>query len=76
MSTEVLLPKIGFSMSEGQVQEWLAAEGAQVIAGDPLFTLESDKSTTEVESPASGTLRILVQPEEVCPVGTVIGVIE
>ncbi len=76
MSTEVLLPKIGFSMSEGQVQEWLAAEGARVTAGEPLFTLESDKSTTEVEAPASGTLRILVQPDEVCPVGTVIGIIE
>ncbi len=76
MSTEVLLPKLGFSMSEGKVQEWLVAEGAQVTAGDPLFTLESDKSVTEIEAPASGVLRIHVEPEVEVPVGTVIGVIE
>ncbi len=76
MSTDVLLPKIGFSMSEGQVQEWYAADGAQVTEGEPLFALESDKTVTEVEAPASGTLRILVQPEDIQPVGTVIGVIE
>ena len=76
MTTDVLLPKIGFSMSEGQVQEWLAVDGAQVTEGEPLFTLESDKTVTEVEAPASGTLRILVQTEDVRPVGTVIGVIE
>ena len=76
MSTNVLLPKIGFSVSEGQVQEWLAVDGAQVTEGEPLFTLESDKTVTEVEAPASGTLRILVQTEDIRPVGTVIGVIE
>lgn len=76
MSTEIIMPKIGFSMNEGQIQDWLAADGATVSEGQPLFTIESDKSTTEVEAPASGTLRIVVPAAETCEVGTVLGHIE
>ena len=76
MATEILLPKLGFSMSEGQIAEWLVADGGTVSEGDPLFSLESDKSTNEVEAPASGTLRIAIQPGEMHPVGTVLGTIE
>lgn len=73
MATEVLLPKIGFSMEEGTVAEWLVADGAAVSEGQPLFALESDKSTNEVESPASGTLKILIQAGgDPQPVGTVL----
>jgi len=76
MPTEVLLPKIGFSMNEGQVTEWLVQDGQPVAEGQPLFTLEAEKSANEVEAPASGTLRILKPAGEIYEVGTVIGVIE
>jgi pyruvate/2-oxoglutarate dehydrogenase complex dihydrolipoamide acyltransferase (E2) component len=76
MATEILLPKIGFSMTEAQVAEWLAEDGAQVTEGQPLYLLEADKSTNEVEAPASGTLRIQTQPGETYDVGTVLGIIE
>ncbi|GAB7555606.1 hypothetical protein NRB_51270 [Novosphingobium sp. 11B] len=76
MAVEILLPKIGFSMQEGQVAEWLAADGAQVTEGQPLFSLEADKSTNEVESPATGTLKIVTQTGETYEVGTVLGWIE
>lgn len=76
MAVEILLPKLGFSMSEGQLAEWLVADGAQAVEGEPLFSLESDKSVNEVEAPATGTLRILKQPGETYEVGTVLGVIE
>lgn len=76
MATEVLLPKIGFSMNEGTLAEWLVADGAQAVEGQPLFALESDKSTNEVDSPATGTLKILAQPGEVYEVGHVLGIIE
>lgn len=76
MATEILLPKLGFSMSEGQLAEWLVADGGQAVEGEPLFSLESDKSLNEVEAPASGTLRILKEPGETYAVGTVLGVIE
>jgi len=76
MATEILLPKLGFSMEEGQIAEWLAADGATVKEGDPLFSLESDKSTNEVEAPASGTLRIVIGTGETHPIGTVLGYID
>jgi pyruvate/2-oxoglutarate dehydrogenase complex dihydrolipoamide acyltransferase (E2) component len=76
MAVEILLPKIGFSMSEGQVAEWLAKDGDQVTEGQPLFSLEADKSTNEVESPAAGTLRIVAKTGETYEVGTVLGYIE
>lgn len=76
MAVEVVLPKLGFSMNEGQIAEWLVADGAQVKEGDPLFLLEADKSTNEVESPASGTLHIEAEVGETYEVGTVIAYIE
>jgi pyruvate/2-oxoglutarate dehydrogenase complex dihydrolipoamide acyltransferase (E2) component len=76
MATEIILPKIGFSMSEGVLAEWLVTDGAQVTEGAPLYTLESDKSATEVEAPVSGVLRILKAVGETYPVGTVLGTIE
>lgn len=76
MTTQILLPKLGFSMNEGELVEWLVADGGQVVAGAPLFALESDKSTQEVEAPASGTLRILKPVGETYPVGTVLGEID
>ncbi|CAB3722210.1 biotin/lipoyl-containing protein [Paraburkholderia rhynchosiae] len=72
MSTQVLLPKLGFSMNEGTLTEWLLEDGAAVTEGQALYALESDKSVQEVEAPASGTLRIVAQIGEVYPVGTVL----
>jgi pyruvate/2-oxoglutarate dehydrogenase complex dihydrolipoamide acyltransferase (E2) component len=76
MATEILLPKIGFAMNEGQIAEWLAEDGATVNEGQPLYLLEADKSTNEVEAPVSGVLRIEADAGETYPVGTVIGYIE
>ena len=76
MAIEILLPKLGFSMNEGVLAEWLVADGGQAVEGEPLFALESDKSTNEIESPASGTLRILKDVGETYEVGTVLGIIE
>ncbi len=76
MATEIIFPKIGFSMTEGQIAEWTFGEGEQVTEGETLFLLEADKSTNEVEAPASGTLRITVPEGETVQVGTVVGTIE
>ncbi len=76
MATEVLIPKLGFSMNEGTLTEWLVPDGGQAVEGQPLFTLEADKSTNEVESPATGTLKILKGAGEIYEVGTVLAIIE
>lgn len=76
MAVEVLLPKIGFSMNEGTLAEWLVADGGKAVEGEPLYALESEKSTQEVESPATGTLRIVAQIGETYEVGTLLATIE
>lgn len=76
MAVDVLLPKIGFSMNEGTLAEWLVADGGQAVEGQPLYALESEKSTQEVESPATGTLRIVAQIGETYEVGTLLATIE
>jgi len=72
MATEVILPKLGFSMNEGTLTEWLVADGQPVKEGEPLYALESEKSVQEVEAPASGVLKILKPTGDVYEVGTVI----
>lgn len=76
MATEVLMPKIGFSMEEGVLVEWLVADGAEVQAGQPLYSLESEKSVQEIEAPAGGKLRIIAPVGETYRVGHVLGRIE
>lgn len=72
MSVQVILPKLGFSMEEANLAEWLVVDGGQVDEGQPLYLIESDKATQEVEAPASGRLKVIAQPGEVYPVGTVL----
>jgi pyruvate/2-oxoglutarate dehydrogenase complex dihydrolipoamide acyltransferase (E2) component len=73
MSTEIVLPKIGFSMNEGTIAEWFAADGSEVQQGQPLYSLESEKSVNEIEAPASGKLKILVPAGETREVGSILG---
>ena len=76
MATQVLLPKIGFSMNEAILAEWMVADGAAVTEGQALYAIESDKSTQEIESPASGTVKHIALVGEVYPVGAVLAEIE
>jgi pyruvate/2-oxoglutarate dehydrogenase complex dihydrolipoamide acyltransferase (E2) component len=73
MSIQILLPKLGFAMNEGALSAWLLQDGAAVTQGQPLFTLESEKALEEIESPASGTLKIIEPAGRTYPVGTVLG---
>ena len=76
MTVEVLLPRLGFAVDDATVSEWFVADGAQVTEGQPLYSLEADKSVNEIESPASGKLRIVARTGEALPVGTLLAVIE
>lgn len=75
MAIDIILPKLGFSMNEGTLTEWLVPDGGEAVEGQPLYALESDKSVQEVDAPASGTLKILKQADETYEVGTVLGTI-
>ena len=58
MATEIVVPRLGWSMDEGTFVEWLKADGEMVNAGDMLFVLEGEKAAQEVESFDSGILHI------------------
>lgn len=70
---QVKLPKVGFSMTEGAISEWYVDDGAQVEKGQLLYAFEAEKAIQEVESPAGGTLKILVEAsDDAIEVGTVV----
>src|SRR2546421_11560968 len=72
VASEVILPRLGQGMEAGTIVRWLKSEGDAVEKGEPLFELDTDKVTQEVEAEASGVLlKILVSEGEV-PVGTAI----
>ena len=75
MASEIKLPRLGQGMESGTIVKWLKSEGERVEKGEPLYELDTDKVTQEVEADASGVLlRIAVQEGEV-PVGRTIAVI-
>src|SRR5919197_781276 len=75
MATEIKLPRLGQGMESGTIVRWLKSEGEPVEKGEPLYELDTDKVTQEVEADASGVLlRIAVQEGEV-EVGKTIAVI-
>ncbi len=57
---EIIFPRVDMDMKTGRIGKWLAAEGAVVAKGEPLFEIETDKAAMEIEAPASGVLRGLV----------------
>jgi pyruvate dehydrogenase E2 component (dihydrolipoamide acetyltransferase) len=75
VSSEVKLPRLGQGMEAGTIVKWLKSEGERVEKGEPLFEVDTDKATQEVEAEASGVLlKIAVESGEV-PVGQTIAVI-
>src|SRR5438132_1404936 len=63
MADEVKLPRLGQGMESGTIVKWLKAEGDQVEKGEPLYELDTDKVTQEVEAEASGVLLKGTGPE-------------
>jgi pyruvate/2-oxoglutarate dehydrogenase complex dihydrolipoamide acyltransferase (E2) component len=76
MAVDVRLPLLGDVMTEGTLVEWLVADGATVKAGDVLYTLESEKTSQDIEAPSAGSIRQIGQVGEVYPVGELIATIE
>ena len=60
MATEVKLPRLGQGMESGTIVRWLKAEGEAVAKGEPLYELDTDKVTQEVEAEADGVLLKIV----------------
>jgi len=76
MPVPVINPKLEMAQEAATVVEWLKREGERVEKGEPLLTVETDKVTVEVESPASGVLAgVRAVPGQVVPVTEVIAYI-
>jgi pyruvate dehydrogenase E2 component (dihydrolipoamide acetyltransferase) len=74
--TEVTLPALGESVTEGTVTRWLKAIGDEVEVDEPLLEVSTDKVDTEIPSPVAGTLQeIRVNEDETAEVGAVLAVI-
>ncbi|NQT21544.1 MAG: 2-oxo acid dehydrogenase subunit E2 [Planctomycetes bacterium] len=63
MVQEIQMPKLGQTMEEGTVEQWLLKEGDEVVKGEPLFEVTTDKATLEVEAFVEGTLLKILVPE-------------
>src|SRR5437764_14307713 len=71
---QITMPEMGESVTEGTILEWLKQVGDEVEVDEGIVEVSTDKVDTEVPSPAAGILtKILVEPDETVPVGTVLG---
>jgi pyruvate/2-oxoglutarate dehydrogenase complex dihydrolipoamide acyltransferase (E2) component len=76
MATEIRIPKIGMSATEMTLAEWMFEDGETVKQGEVIYTVETDKTTSEIEAQASGTLRVIGTEGEVYQVGALVGTID
>jgi pyruvate dehydrogenase E2 component (dihydrolipoamide acetyltransferase) len=75
VATEVILPRLGQGMESGTIVRWLKSEGEPVEKGEPLFELDTDKVTQEVEAEADGVLLKIAVAEGEVPVGQTVAFI-
>src|SRR5690349_9477159 len=76
MANDVLMPKMGYDMTEGKILRWLKKEGEPVERGQALAEIETDKASIEIEAFASGTLGQIIGKEgDTIQVGQKIAVI-
>ena len=76
MATELKLPRLGQGMESGVIVRWLKAEGDTIARGDPLYELDTDKVTQEVEAEQDGVLTKIVVAEGEVEVGATVAMIE
>ena len=69
----IVMPKLGLTMSEGLLAEWLVREGDDVSAGQPMFVVETDKISHEIEAADAGRIiALLTKPGDTVAVGAVV----
>merc|ERR1719424_506925 len=74
--TQIMMPALSSTMTEGKISEWLMAEGDKVSAGDMVLVVESDKADMDVESYEEGFIaKILVGEGESAPVGSPVAIL-
>ena len=67
--TPLVVPQLGNEVTEAEVTEWLKPDGAAVEQGEPVVNISTTKMAMDLEAPASGTLKIVVEEGEIAEVG-------
>lgn len=71
--SDLVMPKLGLTMTEGTISEWVVSPGDSFCSGDLVLIVETDKIANEIEAPADGTLHEVIVPVgETTPVGAVL----
>jgi pyruvate/2-oxoglutarate dehydrogenase complex dihydrolipoamide acyltransferase (E2) component len=73
---EVQVPTLGQSGMDVKIESWTVEEGCRATKGEVLYELSNEKLTQEIESPATGILKIIIQEGETVGVGDIIATIE
>ena len=60
MADVIIMPKLGFNMDEGKLVEWYKKEGDEIKKGEPLFSVETDKTNMDIEATGDGVVRALL----------------
>jgi pyruvate/2-oxoglutarate dehydrogenase complex dihydrolipoamide acyltransferase (E2) component len=76
MTTEIRIPGLGVSMTEGTLVEWHVADGGVVSAGEAIYTIETGKAVQDIPAPVGGRLRHVREAGGAYPVGELVGVID
>src|SRR6202042_178731 len=77
MPTEIVMPQMGESITEGTITKWLKKPGDTVQRDEPLFEISTDKVDAEIPSPAAGTLKeIKIGEGTTVQINTIVAVIE
>jgi glutaconyl-CoA/methylmalonyl-CoA decarboxylase subunit gamma len=64
------LPKMAVSMQDGTLVEWLVKSGEEVAVGQPIYVIETEKTSSEIASPFAGTITTVAELGQTYPVGT------
>lgn len=76
MAEIIIMPKLGFNMNEGKLVEWYKKEGDAVVKGEPLFSVETDKTNMDIEATGDGVVKkLLIEAGDTIPVTLPIAVI-
>lgn len=76
MAEKIIMPKQGLQMTEGTITKWLVKEGDKVEIGQPLFEMETDKNTIQIDSTAAGeVLKLVANEDETVPITETIAIV-
>ncbi len=76
MHEDIIMPKMGMTMTEGQIVKWLKKDGEKVVKGEAVANIETDKIANTVNAPIDGILHITEEEGTELPVAGIMGYIE